>query len=61
MISGGINIYPAEIEAVLHAIAGVHDCSVFGIPYAEFGEALMAVVEPQPAARFGVTELMRRA
>jgi long-chain acyl-CoA synthetase len=48
VISGGVNIYPAEIEAALHAIAGVHDCAVFGIPDPEFGEALMAVVEPQP-------------
>jgi long-chain acyl-CoA synthetase len=48
VIFGGTNIYPAEIEAALHAIPGVHDCAVFGIPDAEFGEALMAVVEPQP-------------
>jgi long-chain acyl-CoA synthetase len=47
VISGGVNIYPAEIEAALHAVPGVHDCAVFGIPDAEFGEALMAVVEPQ--------------
>jgi long-chain acyl-CoA synthetase len=47
VISGGVNIYPAEIEAALHAVAGVHDCAVFGIPDEEFGEALMAVVEPQ--------------
>src|SRR5947209_15435345 len=47
VISGGVNIYPAEIEAALHAIVGVHDCAVFGIPDEEFGEALMAVVEPQ--------------
>jgi long-chain acyl-CoA synthetase len=47
VISGGVNIYPAEIEAVLHALTGVHDCAVFGIPDDEFGEALMAVVEPQ--------------
>src|SRR4029450_7951521 len=32
VISGGVNIYPAEIEAVLHAIPGVLDCAVFGIP-----------------------------
>jgi long-chain acyl-CoA synthetase len=47
VISGGVNIYPAEIEAALHGIPGVHDCAVFGIPDDEFGEALMAVVEPQ--------------
>jgi long-chain acyl-CoA synthetase len=46
VISGGVNIYPAEIEAVLHSLPGVNDCAVFGIPDAEFGEALMAVVEP---------------
>ncbi|MGE0850185.1 MAG: acyl-CoA synthetase [Hyphomicrobiaceae bacterium] len=46
VISGGVNIYPAEIEAVLHGMPGVKDCAVFGIPDAEFGERLMAVVEP---------------
>jgi long-chain acyl-CoA synthetase len=48
VISGGVNIYPAEIEAALHAVPGVHDCAVFGIPDEEFGEALMAMLEPQP-------------
>ncbi len=54
VISGGVNIYPAEIEAVLHGLAGVHDCAVFGIPDEEFGEALMAVVEPQPGVKLDV-------
>ncbi|WP_334383035.1 MULTISPECIES: acyl-CoA synthetase [unclassified Bradyrhizobium] len=57
VISGGVNIYPAEIEAALHAIPGVHDCAVFGIPDAEFGEALMAVVEPQPAVTLDPTSI----
>ena len=48
VISGGVNIYPAEIEAALHSLPGVHDCAVFGIPDAEFGEGLMAVIEPAP-------------
>jgi long-chain acyl-CoA synthetase len=46
VISGGVNIYPAEIEAVLLRLDGVRDCAVFGIPDAEYGERLMAVVEP---------------
>jgi long-chain acyl-CoA synthetase len=54
VISGGVNIYPAEIEAALHAISGVHDCAVFGIPDEEFGEALMAVVEPQPGVTLDI-------
>ena len=46
VISGGVNIYPAEIEAVLIDMPGVHDCAVFGIPDEEFGEKLCAYVEP---------------
>jgi len=60
VISGGVNIYPAEIESVLHGLPGVHDCAVFGIPDAEFGEALMAVVEPQPGARLDVADIRAR-
>ena len=48
IISGGANIYPAEIEAELHKLAGVADCAVFGIPDEEFGESVMAVVQPMP-------------
>jgi len=46
VISGGVNIYPTEIEAVILNHPGVRDCAVFGIPDDEFGEALAAVVEP---------------
>ncbi|MCC2104399.1 MAG: AMP-binding protein [Hyphomicrobiales bacterium] len=48
VISGGVNIYPAEIESVALHMPDIKDCAVFGIPDAEFGESLMAVVEPQP-------------
>jgi len=48
VISGGVNIYPAEIEAVLQIMPGVADCAVFGIPHPEFGEALAAAVQPLP-------------
>ena len=57
VISCGVNIYPAEIEAVLHAVPGVHDCAVFGIPDDEFGEALMAVVEPQAGATLDIAAI----
>ncbi len=46
VISGGVNIYPAEIEAALQMMPGVVDCAVFGIPDAEFGEALACAVQP---------------
>jgi long-chain acyl-CoA synthetase len=45
VISGGVNIYPAEIEAVLMSMPGVADCAVFGIPDPEFGEALAAAIQ----------------
>jgi long-chain acyl-CoA synthetase len=50
VISGGVNIYPAEVEAALIGMPGVRDCAVFGIPDPEFGEALCAYVEPEPGA-----------
>jgi long-chain acyl-CoA synthetase len=50
VISGGVNVYPAEIESVLLTMPGVADCAVFGIPDDEFGEALCAAVQPQPGA-----------
>ncbi len=50
VISGGVNIYPAEIEAVLITMPQVADCAVFGIPDAEFGEALAAHVQPHDGA-----------
>ena len=45
IISGGVNVYPAEIEAVLHAHPSVMDVAVFGIPDDEWGEAVHAVLQ----------------
>jgi long-chain acyl-CoA synthetase len=48
VISGGVNIYPAEIEAVLQTMPELVDCAVFGIPDHDFGESLAAAVQPRP-------------
>jgi long-chain acyl-CoA synthetase len=45
IISGGVNIYPAEIEAVLVTHPEVRDAAVFGIPHADWGEEVKAVLE----------------
>ena len=50
VISGGVNIYPAEVEMALLAIPGVRDCAVFGIQDDEFGETVCAHIEPDPKA-----------
>ena len=47
VISGGVNIYPAEIEAALLAHPDVVDAAVFGVPDERWGESLRAVVEPR--------------
>lgn len=51
VISGGVNIYPAEIENVLVNCPGVRDCAVFGVPDPEFGESLIAAIEAEPGAK----------
>lgn len=51
IISGGVNIYPAEIEGVLQAHPAVRDAAVFGIPNDEFGEEVKGAVQLEdPAA-----------
>ena len=45
IISGGVNIYPAEIEAVLHQHDKISDVAIFGIPDDDWGESVKAVVE----------------
>ncbi len=58
VISGGVNIYPAEIESALVTHPAVHDCAVFGIPDDEWGERLHAVVELEPGATASEAELV---
>ncbi len=50
VISAGVNIYPAEIEAALYGLPGVRDCAVFGIPDDDFGESLAAVIQLEDGA-----------
>jgi long-chain acyl-CoA synthetase len=54
VISGGVNIYPVEIEQCLIGLPGVRDVAVFGIPDADYGEALAAHVDTDPES--GITE-----
>jgi acyl-CoA synthetase (AMP-forming)/AMP-acid ligase II len=57
IISGGVNIYPAEIEAVLYAHPQVLDAAVFGIPDEEWGERVHAIVQAKPGEVIDLAEL----
>jgi malonyl-CoA/methylmalonyl-CoA synthetase len=46
IITGGFNVYPAEVEAVIDEIEGVAESAVIGVPHADFGEGVVAVVAP---------------
>lgn len=58
IISGGSNIYPAEIEAVLHAHASVVDAAVIGVPDEQWGESVKAVVQLRGGATATQDELI---
>ncbi len=51
IISGGFNVYPAEVEALLDEIEGVAESAVIGVPHPDFGEGVVAVVAPKNGAK----------
>jgi malonyl-CoA/methylmalonyl-CoA synthetase len=58
IISGGFNVYPKEVESELDALPGVVESAVFGVPHADFGEGVTAVVVKQNAAKLTETEVL---
>jgi acyl-CoA synthetase (AMP-forming)/AMP-acid ligase II len=57
IISGGVNIYPAEIEAVLHGFPQLIDVAVFGIPDDEWGESVYCIAQAKPGTTIDLDEL----
>ena len=51
IISGGYNVYPKEIETLIDGIEGVTESAVIGLPHADFGESVAAVIVGDPAAQ----------
>jgi fatty-acyl-CoA synthase/long-chain acyl-CoA synthetase len=58
IISGGMNVYPAEIEAALEHHPRIADAAVFGIPSEEWGETVHAVVVAQPGSTLSEAEVI---
>jgi malonyl-CoA/methylmalonyl-CoA synthetase len=50
IISGGFNVYPAEVETALDALTGVRESAVIGVPHTDLGEAVVAVIARSDAA-----------
>ena len=50
IISGGYNVYPAEIESAINELPGVAESAVVGVPHADFGEVGVAIVIARPGA-----------
>jgi acyl-CoA synthetase (AMP-forming)/AMP-acid ligase II len=61
IISGGMNIYPAEIEAALEQHPNIYDAAVFGVPSEEWGESVHAVVVVEPPGSLSDGEVMAHA
>jgi malonyl-CoA/methylmalonyl-CoA synthetase len=59
IITGGLNVYPKEVESVLDALEGVLESAVFGIPHDDFGEVVMAAVVRTPGAKTDKDTLIR--
>ena len=50
IITGGYNVYPKEVELAIGEIGGVHESAVVGVPHADFGEAVTAVIVRTPGS-----------
>jgi acyl-CoA synthetase (AMP-forming)/AMP-acid ligase II len=58
IISGGFNVYPSEVEQVIWTHPAVQDCAVIGIPHADWGEAVTAVIELNQGAQATEDEII---
>ena len=57
VITGGFNVYPSDVEAVLGQHPAVTECVVFGIPDRKWGEAVTAAVEVRPGSNADAAEI----
>ena len=60
IISGGYNVYPAEIEGYINEMPGVAESALVGVPHPDFGEVGVAVVIPKPGANLDGEQIVAR-
>lgn len=61
VVTGGMNVYPAEVERALAGMPGVTDVAVFGVPSERWGETVVAAIVPAPGAGITVEAVVERA
>jgi malonyl-CoA/methylmalonyl-CoA synthetase len=59
IITGGLNVYPAEVESAIDEISGVAECAVIGVPHNDFGEGVVAVVAPRNDADLTESDIIQ--
>jgi malonyl-CoA/methylmalonyl-CoA synthetase len=60
IISGGYNVYPAELESFINDLPGVAESAVVGLPHTDFGEVGVAVVVPKAGAVLDATKILEQ-
>ncbi len=60
IISGGYNVYPAEIEGYINDMPGVAESAVVGVPHPDFGEVGVAIVIAKPGAKLDAEQIIAR-
>jgi malonyl-CoA/methylmalonyl-CoA synthetase len=58
IISGGLNVYPKEVESVIDRLPGVIESAVVGLPHPDFGEGVAAVIVREPAATLAEADVI---
>jgi len=58
VITGGYNVYPAEVEGFINELPGVAESAVVGLPHPDFGEGVVAVVVPKPGSTLDASAIV---
>jgi len=58
IVSGGFNVYSAEVEKVILSHSGIRECAVIGVPDEKWGEAVKAIIEPNAGATIDPQEII---
>jgi fatty-acyl-CoA synthase len=58
IVSGGMNVYPSEVERLIETVPGVADCAVVGLPHERWGQTVVAAVVREPGAELSAEQVI---